>query len=46
VGKLEACLFFFLNFKGTPSLEKHKTILSSKIKNVALYGPSGATALF
>ncbi len=28
-GKLEARLFFFLNFKGTPSQEEHKTIFSS-----------------
>jgi hypothetical protein len=27
-GKLEARLFFFLNFKGTPSQEEHKTIFS------------------
>ncbi len=25
-GKLDARLFFFLNFKGTPSQENHKTI--------------------
>jgi hypothetical protein len=29
-GKLEARLFFFLNFKGTPSQEEHKTIFSGK----------------
>jgi hypothetical protein len=27
-GKLEARPFFFLNFKGTPSQEEHKTIYS------------------
>jgi hypothetical protein len=27
-GKLEARPFFFLNFKGTPSQEQHKTIFS------------------
>jgi hypothetical protein len=28
-GKLEARPFFFLNLKGTPSQEEHKTIFSS-----------------
>jgi hypothetical protein len=27
-GELEARQFFFLNFKGTPSQEQHKTIFS------------------
>jgi hypothetical protein len=35
--KLKTCLFFFLNFKGTPSQEEHKTIFSSfKINEMAL----------
>jgi hypothetical protein len=31
-GKLEARQFFLLNFKGTPSQEQHKTILSGLSK--------------
>jgi hypothetical protein len=27
-GEMDACPFFFLNFKGTPSQEEHKTIFS------------------
>jgi hypothetical protein len=37
--KLETRPFFFLNFKGTPSQEQHKTIFSGlKIKKMALSG--------
>jgi hypothetical protein len=37
--KLEARPFFFLNFKGTPSKEEHKTIFSGlKINEMALSG--------
>jgi hypothetical protein len=37
--KLEARLIFFLNFKGTPSQEEHKTIFSSlKINKMAFSG--------
>jgi hypothetical protein len=44
---LEARPFFFLNFKGTPSQEEHKTIFSGlKINEMALSGQSDATALF
>jgi hypothetical protein len=32
-GKLEACPFFFLNFKGTPSQEEHKTIGKRGLSN-------------
>jgi hypothetical protein len=47
LGKLEACPFFFLNFKGTPSQEEHKTVFSGlKINKMALSGQSDATALF
>ncbi len=46
-GKLEACPFFFSNFKGSPSQEKHKTNFSDlKISKMALPGQSDATALF
>ncbi len=46
-GKLEIRPFFFLNFKGTPSQEEHKTIFSSlKTIMMALSGQSDATALF
>jgi hypothetical protein len=39
--------FFFLNFKGTPSIEEYKTIFSSvKINKMALSGYSDATTLF
>jgi hypothetical protein len=39
--KLKACSFFFLNFKGTPSQEEHKTIFSDlKSKKMALSGQS------
>jgi hypothetical protein len=38
-GKLEARLFFFLNFKGTPSQGEHKPIFSGlKINKMALPG--------
>jgi hypothetical protein len=37
--KLEARPFFFLNFKGIPSQEEHKTVFSGlKIKKMALFG--------
>ncbi len=46
-GKLEACPFFFSNFKGTPSQKEHKTYISGlKISKMALSGQSDATALF
>ncbi len=46
-GKLEARLFFFPSFKGTPSQEEHKTNFSGvKISKMALSGQSDATALF
>jgi hypothetical protein len=36
-GEMEACLFFFLKFKGTQSQEEHKTILSGlRIDVIAL----------
>jgi hypothetical protein len=45
--KLEAHLFFFLNFKGTPSQEEHKTISSGlKICKMALSNPSYFPAFF
>jgi hypothetical protein len=44
---MEACPFFFSNFKGTPSQEEHKTIFSGlKINQMALSVQSDATALF
>jgi hypothetical protein len=37
-GKLQACPYIFLNFKGTPSQEEHKTIFSRlKINEMALF---------
>jgi hypothetical protein len=46
-GKLEARPFFFLNFKGTPSQQEHKTIFNGlKINKMALSGQIDATALF
>jgi hypothetical protein len=46
-GKLEACPFFFLNFKGTPSQEEHKTIFSGlMICKMALYDQSDFPAIF
>jgi hypothetical protein len=46
-GKLEASPFFFLNFKGTPSQEEHKTIFSGlTICKVALYDQSDFPAIF
>jgi hypothetical protein len=46
-GKLEACPFFFSNFKGTPSQEEPKTNFSIlKISKMALSGQSDATVLF
>jgi hypothetical protein len=46
-GKLEACSFFFLNFKGTPSQEEHKTIFSSlTICKMALSDQSDFPAIF
>jgi hypothetical protein len=46
-GKLEARPFFFLNFKGTPSQEKHKTIFSSlMICKMALSDQSDFPAIF
>jgi hypothetical protein len=45
--KLEARPLFFLNFKGTPSQEEHKTIFSGlKINKMALSGSSATIALF
>jgi hypothetical protein len=44
---LEACPFFFLNLKGTSSLEEHKTIFSGlKINQMALSGQSDFLAFF
>jgi hypothetical protein len=46
-GKLEPRLFFFSNFKGTPSQKEHKTIFSGfKISKMALSGQSDTPALF
>jgi hypothetical protein len=46
-GKLEARLFFFSNFKGTPSQKEHKIIFSSlMINKMALSEKSDATVLF
>jgi hypothetical protein len=46
-GELEACLFFFLNFKGTSSQEEHKTIFSGlKIYEMALSGQIDVPAFF
>ncbi len=46
-GKLEARLFFFLNFKGTPSQEEHKTIFSGlMICKMALSDQSDFPAIF
>jgi hypothetical protein len=45
--KLEARLFSFLNFKGTPSQEEHKTIFRGlRISEMALSDPSHTVALF
>ncbi len=45
--KLEARLFFFLNFKGTPSQEWQKTIFSSlKICKMALSNQIDFPAIF
>jgi hypothetical protein len=46
-GKLEARLFLFSNFKGTPSQEEHKiNFRGLKISKMALSELSDATALF
>jgi hypothetical protein len=46
-GKLEARPFFFLNFKGTPSQEEHRTILSGlMICKMALTDQSDFPAVF
>jgi hypothetical protein len=46
-GKLEARLFFFLNFKLTPLQEEHKTIFSGlTICKMALSDQSDFTAIF
>jgi hypothetical protein len=46
-GKLEARSFFFLNFKGTPSQEEHKTIFSGlTICKMALSDQSDFPAIF
>jgi hypothetical protein len=46
-GELEACLFFFLNFKGTSSQEEHKTIFSGlKIYEMALFDQIDDSAFF
>ncbi len=46
-GKLEARLFFFLIFKGTPSQEEHKTVFSSlKFCKMALSNQTDFPAFF
>jgi hypothetical protein len=46
-GKLEACPFSFLNFKGTPSQEEQKTIFSNlTIWKMALSDQSDFPAIF
>ncbi len=46
-GKLEALPFFFLNFKGTPSQEEHKTIFSGlRICKMTLSDQSDVPAIF
>jgi hypothetical protein len=44
---LEACLFFFLNFKGTPSQEDQETVFSGlTICKMALSDQSEFSAIF
>ncbi len=46
-GKMEACPFFFLNFKGTPSQEEQKTIFRGlRICKMALSDQSDFPAIF
>jgi hypothetical protein len=46
-GKLEACPFFFFNFKGTPSQEEQKNIFSGlTICKMALSDQSDFPAIF
>jgi hypothetical protein len=46
-GELEACPFFFLNFKGTPSQEELETIFSGlRIDDMALSDQIDYSAFF
>jgi hypothetical protein len=46
-GELEAHPFFFLNFKGIPSQQKHKTIVSGlKIYDMALSDQNNILGFF